>query len=508
MRPLRAIAAALAALAAVTACAAIAAPAHASAPDVRAGLPRVVNGVPSSPGTYPYLVALLEPNAYQSRGPFAAQFCGGTLTSPSTVVTAAHCVVDQDSGRTKSAGEILIAIGSSLNAGEQTVVPISSVNVHPDYDIQSAGSDVAVLTLAEPLADAPSLAPVDPALAARAVAAGIHAYVIGWGNTEPSGNSYPKVFRVGELIVMPPETCGRGLNYAIGDTLFMGFGKSEANPEVMLCASGVNDQGDIIDACQGDSGGPLIATLEGSERLIGIVSWGTDCATHSPGVYTRVAGIYDFLARAGALAATAPTQPPAITVDPLPGSLRVTFTADGDPSVTGFSATALDPATGKTTNCVASLSNGTSSASCVLIGLVDGTSYEVTAASGNPVGQSPTSAPLTAVPAPVPIAGRIRHVNRLDAHSIQVWSTPSSGSGLALTEQTVSCWPKKGGKVKVGLTVDGVTTVTGMRKVTYSCAVTATNSIGTSSSKAIVVRPNWKGTSHLKPGGIKPKPNS
>ncbi|KAF2894687.1 hypothetical protein ILUMI_11488, partial [Ignelater luminosus] len=38
------------------------------------------------------------------------------------------------------------------------------------------------------------------------------------------------------------------------------------------------------DACQGDSGGPLIH----KGLQIGIVSWGDDCGTYVPGVYTRI----------------------------------------------------------------------------------------------------------------------------------------------------------------------------------------------------------------------------
>ena len=59
----------------------------------------------------------------------------------------------------------------------------------------------------------------------------------------------------------------------------------------MICASEFN-----VDSCQGDSGGPLIAGVDGKYVLVGIVSFGEECANPDyPGIYTEVADFIDFV---------------------------------------------------------------------------------------------------------------------------------------------------------------------------------------------------------------------
>ena len=58
----------------------------------------------------------------------------------------------------------------------------------------------------------------------------------------------------------------------------------------------------IFHACipQGDSGGPLACLVDGVRYQAGVISWGEDCNTTLPAVYTRVSAYTDWITQHGA----------------------------------------------------------------------------------------------------------------------------------------------------------------------------------------------------------------
>ena len=165
----------------------------------------------------------------------------------------------------------------------------------------------------------------------------------------------------------------------------------------------MNSAGAIIDSCQGDSGGPLVVGSGASLRLVGIVSWGDDCAGRRPGVYTRVSAMTDFLAANGAIDIRPPSAAPSITAEALPSSIRVTFTPAPDGiGIETFAATATDAA-GATVACYAKPRKDGRKAFCTLEGLVNGVAYSVSAIAANPAGNSPPASSIAVSPAAVPL---------------------------------------------------------------------------------------------------------
>jgi secreted trypsin-like serine protease len=236
----------------------------------------IVGGGPTDVGSHPWMVGVASRSVYG--GARSGQFCGGTLVEPTKVVTAAHCLYDESTGRLTVRPDLKVLVGRtdlSSSAGEE--VPVSDVWVDPDYDFDSNRWDVAVLTLARPQTDR-QLLPLVWQGDQRPYTAGKNATVFGWGDTTGRGD-YPTVLRQVTVPVVPDATCAKD---------YPGGGDGKFTADTMVCAGNQTYGGK--DACQGDSGGPLVA----DGQLVGVVSWGTGCAQAGrPGVYTRLEAMAD-----------------------------------------------------------------------------------------------------------------------------------------------------------------------------------------------------------------------
>lgn len=447
----------------------------------------VVNGHEAASSDFPFAVALLESDRVTEEGAYQAQFCGGALTTPTTVVTAAHCVVDQKSARKTDPRDVMIGIGHSLKSQDLRLVKVVAIAVHPSYSIDTAENDLAVLTLAEPVTDVPIVTPMRPTDLRTYLADGARVQVMGWGNQSTSGNSFPDHLRVGNLIVFPDSACGSNKPFTLGGVVFDGFDPDEANPDVMICAAGVTSADKVIDACQGDSGSPLVGGDGAAQRLVGVVSWGEDCATKHPGVYTRIAALTSFLVDQHAIATLAPTVAPTISVDALNDSVRVMFMPAPDGSSTNaFAASATDGA-GNVQTCFAQPRRDRLPARCVITGLVNGTTYSVTGISANVLGNSPASAPVTAAPLPVPTAGAITKVQLVPGGFGSFTVAPSRGNGSPVTSVRVVCLPLRGGPGQSAKVVNGKALLSGLEEIRYRCATVARNAIGSAESNPRLV---------------------
>ena len=445
----------------------------------------IVNGTPATPGAQDYVVSILDTARMTSEGVFQSQFCGGALTTATTVVTAAHCLVNQKSGRVMEPRQVAIGFGATLRSPDPRLVDVASIAIHPAYEIDTAANDVAVITLATPQPRQPTVLPQRPT--DQPVAAGTRAVVAGWGNRSRTGNNFPDTLQAGTISVFPDDTCGGGRNVTVDGVTFIGFGADEADARIMICGAGVTAGGGIIDACTGDSGGPLVAGTGAAARLIGVVSWGEDCATAHPGAYTRVSAMTEFLLAQNAIATLAPTMAPTITVEPLSQAVRVSFVAANDASaVATFAATVTDPSTGNVLACYAKPRRDGLPAWCRVDGLANGVPVVVSGIAANVLGNSPPAAPQTVTPQAVPEPGRVRSVRVLN-DGTAIFTVTGATSRTPLTSERVVCEPLRGGVTRRATVDDGRAVIRRLNTVAYGCVVRATNEVGTATSPTRLV---------------------
>ena len=217
-------------------------------------LTRIVGGSEATPHSIPWQVSLVHVAPGNTD-----IFCGGTLITTHHVLTAAHCIENNDF-------DVIVGDHDYADRSEGTLHHVCRVTNHPQFNPETNEYDVSIVHLREAARIGPGVitACLPKQSFAGDILIGETLTVSGWGKLSANGNR-SNVLQHASVPVISNEACKMAYkNYTEEDF------KVNITSH-MLCAGDV-EKGDIS-PCVGDSGGRYMYRnyLYTSYNEIGIV---------------------------------------------------------------------------------------------------------------------------------------------------------------------------------------------------------------------------------------------
>jgi secreted trypsin-like serine protease len=213
--------------------------------------PQIIGGTEVPNGKYPFMTFV------NVGTPKVSISCGGTLIDQDSVLTAAHCFYNPNTGNILEDKLLVQAfVGRTVRSSNQGQMRFAKqVYIHPAYNNLSLNSsyDAAVIELRSPVS---GIQPIKLATSKQnnLEKPGRKATVAGWGNTiaevsnVPGGPEYPDRMHEAQVPIVSDSKADKAWKDYRLDNKLVG----DYVPPLMVAAGG-KDKG----TCQGDSGGPL-----------------------------------------------------------------------------------------------------------------------------------------------------------------------------------------------------------------------------------------------------------
>jgi len=226
----------------------------------------VVGGTLATPGQYPWMAFVID---FQEDAVIA---CSGTVIAPRVILTADHCVFNEErTGLNEASGYRVVTGVTNWTDPAGQVSEVSQLIPYPKWgkfasdDPRVEFGDAALLVLNSPVAT-PEIALAKPS-DTRFLHVGTHARVAGWGQTYYEQEGFTESLMWARTVVESSRCEGLW-----GRICAIDFPRAESS------------------VCHGDSGGPLFAR----DPKRGWVEIGITeavlykCTTHRPQLFTRV----------------------------------------------------------------------------------------------------------------------------------------------------------------------------------------------------------------------------
>ena len=198
-----------------------------------------------------------------------AHFCTGMQIDENWVLTAAHCIHEDD----YKPSELGLVIGSEDIYAPALILGAELIVTHNDYNRDNLKNDIALIKLeqANGLRSYPKLATSKEMKNLELEDAPLT--IMGWGYIDDDKTLPTELMRA-ETVYLPWAECKKSWPANLLST--------------MLCIEGYKKPNET-NVCNGDSGGPLIFYKDAVPYLVGITSYGeSSCRSSFPSVFTKI----------------------------------------------------------------------------------------------------------------------------------------------------------------------------------------------------------------------------